>query len=182
MVPFRSRRIGTGISVSGREDTAPGSEVQRLLDLPPMKFYRVVDGQQRLTTASILLARIAEILGDEGNDGELTGEDIRLDLLTNPKKPEHRRRKLRLQDGDEEGYRQIIDEHWDATEKALDARRNAERIDEFLCDLMRWRTGSLVARDRTYDDFRRWAIRQGRDGPARRPELCSELACLAARG
>ena len=234
----------------------------------PMKFYRVVDGQQRLTTVSILLARIAEILGDNGIDGELTGEDIRLDLLTNPKRPDDTRRKLRLQDGDEEDYRRIIehdspgsgdgqvpgawqivrrrvdaenvqslieglhrlrvitigledhrddaqqifesvnttgkqltegekvknwllmglpediqdelhDEHWMAIEKALDARHDAERIDEFLCDLMRWRTGRLVARKRTYDEFRRWAIREGRDNPARRPELCSELANLA---
>ena len=233
-----------------------------------MKVHRVVDGQQRLTTVSILLACIAEILGDNGMGGELTGEDIRHGLLTNPKRRGDRRRKLRLQDGDEEDYRRIIerdspgsgdgavanawrivrqrvdadnvqslieglhrlrvitigledhrddaqqifeslnttgkpltegekvknwllmglseevqnklhDEHWLAIESVLDARHDAARIDEFLCDVMRWRTGGMVAGNRTYDEFRRWAIREGRDNPARRPELCSELASLA---
>ena len=54
------------------------------------------------------------------------------------------------------------------------------RIDVFLRDVMRWRTGRMVAQNQTYDEFRRWAIRAGRDDPKRRPELCSELASLAA--
>lgn len=233
-----------------------------------MKVYRVVDGQQRLTTVSILLACIADTLRADGAGGDLTPEDIRDDLLTNPKKQEHRRRKLRLQDGDEEEYRRIIegetpgsggghvadawrivrkrvssknaqslikglhrlrvisivledrdeaqqifeslnatgkpltegekvknwllmglseevqnklyDEHWRSIESALDARYNAERIDMFLRDVMRWWTGRLVAVNRTYDEFRRWAIRKGRDNPERRPELCARLASLAS--
>ena len=233
-----------------------------------MKVHRVVDGQQRLTTVSILLACIAEELGANGMVGELTREGIRHDLLTNPKKQEDRRRKLRLQDGDEEDYRRIIegdspgsgdgkvanawrivkkrvdsrnvqslinglhrlrvitigledrddaqqifeslnatgkpltegekvknwllmglsedvqnelhDEHWLAVESALAARHDAERIDVFLRDVMRWWTGRLVAGKRTYDEFRRWAIREGRDNPDSRPELCAELASLAA--
>lgn len=233
-----------------------------------MKVYRVVDGQQRLTTVSILLACIADTLGADGAGGDLTPEDIRDDLLTNPKKPEDRRRKLRLQDGDEEEYRRIIErdspgsgdghvadawrivrkrvrsenvqslikglhrlrvisivledrddaqqifeslnatgkpltegekvknwllmglsedvqnelhrEHWLAIESALDARYDAERIDIFLRDVMRWWTGRLVAGNRTYDEFRRWAIRKGRDNPERRPALCAKLASLAS--
>ena len=50
----------------------------------------------------------------------------------------------------------------------------------FLRDVMRWRTGRLVAQNLTYDEFRRWAIRAGRDDPKNRPNLCSELARLAA--
>ena len=233
-----------------------------------VKVHRVVDGQQRLTTVSLLLTRIAEVLGSDGKCGELTRDGIRLDLLTNPKRQEDRRRKLRLQDGDEEEYRRIIDldspgsgdgavseawrivertvdpgnveplirglhrlrvitigledrddaqqifeslnatgqpltegekvknwllmglteevqdelhdEHWLAVERALDARHDADLIDIFLRDVMRWRTGRRVAKDSTYDEFRRWAIRKGRDHPRRRPELCSELAGLAA--
>jgi hypothetical protein len=233
-----------------------------------VKVHRVVDGQQRLTTVSLLLACIAETLGSDGKCGELTGKDIRLDLLTNPKRPEERQRKLRLQDGDEEDYRRIIerdypesdsgavgkawrivrgsvdsdnvksliaglhrlrvitiglegrddaqqifeslnatgkpltegekvknwllmglseedqnelhDEHWLTVERALGARHNADRIDVFLRDVMRWRTGRLVAQNLTYDEFRRWAIRAGRDDPKSRPNLCSELASLAA--
>ena len=233
-----------------------------------MKVHRVVDGQQRLTTVSILLACIAETLDTNGTGGELTGEDIRDDLLINPRKQEDRRRKLRLQDGDEDEYRRIIendspgsgdghvasawrivrkrvnsqnvqslinglhrlrvitiglddrddpqqifeslnatgkpltegekvknwllmglaegvqdklhDDHWLPIERKLEARHDAERIDLFLRDVMRWWTGRMVAGNRTYDEFRRWAIREGLDNEARRPELCSRLARLAA--
>ena len=246
-----------------------GGTMITVLESPGVvKVHRVVDGQQRLTTVSILLACIAEALGSDGKCGELTAKDIRLDLLTNPEKPEERRRKLRLQDGDEEEYRRIInrddqesdsgavakawkivrrtvdssnveslieglnrlrvitiglegrddaqqifeslnatgkpltegekvknwllmglseevqtelhDEYWVAIERALGARHDAVGIDIFLRDLMRWRTGRLVAGDGTYDEFRRWAIRAGRDDPKSRPELCGELASLAA--
>ena len=233
-----------------------------------MSVHRVVDGQQRLTTVSILLACIAETLAANGIEGELTREGIQDDLLTNPRKREDRRRKLRLQDGDEEEYRRIIegdspesgegdvakawrivrkrvnsenvqslikglhrlrvitigledrddaqqifeslnatgkpltegekvknwllmglsedvqndlyDEQWLAIESALDARHDSERIDVFLRDVMRWWTGKMVARNRTYDEFRRWAIHKGLDNRRRRPELCGRLASLAA--
>ncbi len=67
---------------------------------------RVVDGQQRLTTVSILLACIAESLEEGGgqHDG-WTAENIREELLTNPRRGPERLRKLRLQQGDEEEYR-----------------------------------------------------------------------------
>ena len=72
-----------------------------------VRKYRVVDGQQRMTTVSLLLACIAQRLGSEGQCGELTGKGIRDDYLTNPKKREFR--KLRLQDGDEDEYGRIIE-------------------------------------------------------------------------
>ena len=67
-----------------------------------VKPIRVVDGQQRLTTVSILLACIANRLGSEGRCGEWTAEIIQDDRLTNPGKEKFR--KLRLQDGDDEEY------------------------------------------------------------------------------
>ena len=70
-----------------------------------VKTYRVVDGQQRLTTVSILLACIADELGTDGHCGDWTAQIIRDDRLTNPGKPPERHRKLRLQDGDDEEYR-----------------------------------------------------------------------------
>ena len=69
-----------------------------------VKTIRVVDGQQRLTTVSILLACIADQIGP-GRSGDWTAQIIRDDRLTNPGKPPEKRRKLRLQDGDEEEYR-----------------------------------------------------------------------------
>ena len=232
-----------------------------------VKKYRVVDGQQRMTTVSLLLACIAQRLGREGRCGELTGEGIRDDYLTNPRKREFR--KLRLQDGDEEEYERIIeadigdesgggkvvdawrtinqlvdsenmcrlvdglhrlraisivlegrddpqqifeslnatgepltegekvknwllmglsedvqndlhDGQWLSLERDLGARQEPERIDVFLRDLMRWRTGRLISQRQAYDEFRRWAIREGQASPDRRPGLCKELAQLAA--
>ena len=66
---------------------------------------RVVDGQQRLTTVSILLGCIAAELGPDGECDGWTRQIILDDRLTNPGKPSGKRRKLRLQDGDEDEYR-----------------------------------------------------------------------------
>jgi len=71
----------------------------------PVMVHRVVDGQQRLTTVSILLACIAKELGPDGECGAWTGRTIMDDRLTNPGKSPDRFRKLRLQDGDEDEYR-----------------------------------------------------------------------------
>ena len=80
---------------------------------PPgvVKTIRVVDGQQRLTTVSILLACIANRFGPEGRWGDWTAEIIRDDRLTNPGKRKERHRKLRLQDRDEEEYRRVLEGH-----------------------------------------------------------------------
>ena len=69
---------------------------------------RVVDGQQRLTTVSLLLACVADQMGDDDRYGEWARADIR-DLLRNRReKASARRRKLRLQTGDEEEYIGIL--------------------------------------------------------------------------
>ena len=70
-----------------------------------VKTIRVVDGQQRLTTVSILLGCIAAELGPEGQCGDWTAQIIRDHRLTNYDQPPKKRRKLRLQNGDEEEYR-----------------------------------------------------------------------------
>ena len=69
---------------------------------------RVVDGQQRLTTVSLLLAGIADSMGDGDQCGEWTREDVS-DLLRNPKgTASGKHRKLRLQTGDEKEYVRIL--------------------------------------------------------------------------
>ena len=70
-----------------------------------VKTIRVVDGQQRLTTVSILLACIAEALGPDGQCGDWTAQIIREDRLTNRGKAPEKQRKLRLQHGDDDEYR-----------------------------------------------------------------------------
>ena len=74
-----------------------------------LSTIRVVDGQQRLTTASILLACIAAKLERDGPCGEWTAEIIRERRLTNPHMYPEKRLKLRLQSADEDEYRCGLD-------------------------------------------------------------------------
>ena len=65
--------------------------------------HRVVDGQQRLTTVSILLACIADTMGP-GPKGGWTEQRLRNRLTNDPSRSPEKRRKLRLQDQDEGEY------------------------------------------------------------------------------
>ena len=92
------------------------------------RAVRVVDGQQRLTTVSILLACIADELGPDGDCEGWTRRDILDDCLTNPRKPPDKFRKLRLQDGDEEEYRDGLAGKVDGAGAVSQAWRTARRI------------------------------------------------------
>ena len=83
------------IAVSGPDATHYGGTLLTFREPGPpgvMSTIRVVDGQQRLTTVSILLACIAAELGPEGRCGDWTAKIIRDRRLTNPDmSPEKRR-------------------------------------------------------------------------------------------
>ena len=93
-----------------------------------MTTLRVVDGQQRLTTVSILLACIAEELGPDGTCGEWTAQTIRNHRLTNPDQRPEKSRKLRLQHGDEEEYRRGLEGAPSGAGAVTQAWRMARRL------------------------------------------------------
>lgn len=68
--------------------------------------HLIVDGQQRLTTISILLICIAEKLGDDGKYADWTASKIRA-LVINPVNAQTPL-KLQLQQGDEREYQNIV--------------------------------------------------------------------------
>lgn len=77
---------------------------------PPgvLTTQRVVDGQQRLTTVSLLLACIADQMDDGDEYGDWTREEIHDRLRNRKEKASEKRRKLRLQNGDEQEYERIL--------------------------------------------------------------------------
>ena len=105
----------------------------------PVQVRRVVDGQQRLTTVSIILACIAEVLGPDGQCGLWNKQIIRNDRLTNPGKPADRIRKLRLQDGDEEEYRSGLYGKYKGVGAVAQPWRIARRLvtEENIADLLK---------------------------------------------
>ncbi len=87
---------GTLITHPG--DSSPGH--------PPIE--EVVDGQQRLTTISILLSVIADKLEEDQDHGQWTSDEIRFYLI-NQFVPQKLKLKLKLQPEDDVEYRQIIE-------------------------------------------------------------------------
>ena len=92
-----------------------------------VSIHRVVDGQQRLTTVSILLSCIAAELGPNDQRVGWSAEDIEL-RLKNPVKSQQKHRKLRLQDGDEDEYRSILEGSPSGAGAVTQAWRTARRL------------------------------------------------------
>lgn len=92
--------------------------------------HRVVDGQQRLTTVSILLACIAECLGPDRSCGDWTSDLIfRRSLSTGENVPE-KERKLKLQQGDEEEYKRILEKNPEGAGAVTQAWKISRRLVE----------------------------------------------------
>lgn len=126
-----SSHYGGALITFPEPDINPGSVVTT---------YRVVDGQQRLTTVSLLLARIAEVLGEDGRCGQWNADLIR-HRLTNQGGLPGKRYKLRLQAGDDEEYRDVLKGIYTGTGAVTQAWRTIRRLvakhDNNVCDLMR---------------------------------------------
>ncbi len=70
--------------------------------------YLVIDGQQRLTTVSLILAALAEALGDSETSDGFTARKIRNLFLTNPEESGERRFKLILSQTDKSSLCAIV--------------------------------------------------------------------------
>ncbi len=79
----------------------------------------------------------------------------------------------------EEKQKELFDKYWLQIEKVLGAEQTSERIDIFLRDVMRWRTGETLGGDKTYGQFRRWALKLNLGSEDSRSTLLEDLAKLA---
>ena len=74
----------------------------------------------------------------------------------------------------------VYQDHWCKLENHLDAISEPKRIDEFLRDFLRWKTGDNYGIRYVYTNLRRWWYRYDKEGEDNRANLCKELARLAA--
>ena len=119
------------VADAGDDTIHYGGTLLTIAMTPPVQGvirYRVVDGQQRLTTISILLECIAQKLGPDGACGDWTAELIRTTLLTNPARPPKLKRKLFLQQGDEKEYANVLNGAPEGTGAVTQAWRTLNRI------------------------------------------------------
>lgn len=77
----------------------------------------------------------------------------------------------------DEEQQDLHDNHWIKIERKLGVELTTEPVDIFLRDFLRWRTGRNLGISRVHEEFRRWAVREGKDQD--RAALCCELAQLA---
>ena len=79
----------------------------------------------------------------------------------------------------EEEQLELHDKTWCRIEQALGAQYSTDPVDTFLRDFMRWKTGEVHGIDKTYEQLRRWALKEGYTEAKKRSTLCRELARLA---
>lgn len=88
-----------GAMITYSDSNGPGAIV---------KHHRVIDGQQRMTTVSLLLLCISQCMNEETRVEDWDPTSIKDNLLTNPGKPLNLFRKLQLRETDEKEYAVLI--------------------------------------------------------------------------
>ena len=74
---------------------------------------------------------------------------------------------------------EVYTHYWKRIEDSLDAKYETGRIDTFLRDFLRWKSGGILRGIKyVYEDMRRWVIQNANDKD--RPALCAQLAEMAA--
>ena len=127
----------------------------------------LLNGLMRLKVVSISL--------DEGDDPQQIFES--LNATGRPLSVGEKVKNWLLMGLPEGEQQEIYEKYWRKIESDLDATYSPNRIDEFLWNLLKWRTGKSFKINQAYDSFRRWAIRENLH--KNRSVLCRELSRLA---
>lgn len=101
----------------------------------------VIDGQQRLTTVTLLLAALANALGDEEPVDGFSARKIRNYYLLNPEETGERHQKLLLSQTDKETLTAIVSERDIPNDHSLRVQQNFNLFEELLGS----RKGDLTA-------------------------------------
>ena len=142
------RQLWDDVSRAGREDGNAvhfvGSIVYveqsqfRVMHQPPLL---VIDGQQRLTTVTLLLAALAEALGESEPLDGFSRRKVRNYYLVNPEEEGDRHFKLLLSQTDEETLTAIVSQSPAPKEHSVRVSQNYKLFQELLAQ----RKGTLVA-------------------------------------
>jgi uncharacterized protein with ParB-like and HNH nuclease domain/predicted transport protein len=94
--------------------------------------YLVIDGQQRLTTVSLLLAALAEIIEEGEPAPDFTQRKIRNYYLLNPEETDERHYKLILTQTDEKTLKAICDQYEIPDEHSIRVVENYENFKKWI--------------------------------------------------
>lgn len=122
----------------------------------------IIDGQQRLTTLTILLIALRDYISRNGLETDISGEEITATMLINPFKRDLDRYKLLLTKTDQEALRKLVENHAVGGSSASRVHSNYEFFAEQVAsgvltpEAIYQAIGKLqmvdIALDRQYDD------------------------------
>lgn len=138
------QQLWDDIFAAGGDDERHGHFIGSIVYIsdsgPLAKLSRpvVIDGQQRLTTVSILMAAIRNHLRKPGEEGEVTAEDVNIDYLINVTAKGLDRYKLQLTRNDRSTLNALVDEQEPpvhSSQRVLETYRFFEQKIDQLNDL-----------------------------------------------